>query len=170
MSDLRSELPPAVDVDSLSTEARKELKEHIDHYGSLNDIPRFEVEHPEVMVVYLQANFNPNEILMFLLEQRNRVKQYLLEEEGYEAYENAPPDVNFDNMMAADIFVDDMRVLNRYNQFFGEIHSILDDVEEEHDEETVEKVREKLKDRFPEDSEELREALDDPFPLPEKED
>jgi len=172
MADLRSELPPGVDVDSLSTEARKELKELMEQYETLNQVPRFEVSHPEAMTVYLQANFNGNEILKFLLEQRNRLKQYLLDEQGFQAYEDVPTDVAFDQIMAADIFVDDMKLLNTFNQVFGEVHSVLDQVEENHDsaeaEEAIEEVRDMLELRFPED-EDLTEIVDDPLPLEEPE-
>jgi len=174
MADLRSELPPGVDVDSLSTEARKELKQLIEQYETLNQVPRFEVSHPEAMTVYLQANFNGNEILKFLLEQRNRLKQYLLDEQGFQAYKDVPTDVAFDQIMAADIFVDDMKLLNTFNQVFGEVHGVLDQVEENHDsaeaEEAIEEVRDMLELRFPED-EDLTEIVDDPLPLeePEKE-
>lgn len=167
MSDLRSELPPGVDVDSLSTEARKELKELLDHYESLDQIPRHEVTHPEAMTVYLQANFDGQEILKFVLENRNRVKKYLLEENGFEAYENVPTDVKFDQLMAADIFVDDMKLLNRYSQFFGEVHGVLDEVEEKFDNaeasEAIQEVRDRLKLQFPEDSDELRGEIGSPF-------
>jgi len=173
MADLRSELPPGVDVDSLSTEARKELKQLIEQYETLNQVPRFEVSHPEAMTVYLQANFNGNEILKFLLEQRNRLKQYLLDEQGFQAYKDVPTDVSFDQIMAADIFVDDMKLLNTFNQVFGEIHGVLDQVQENHDsaeaEEAIEEVRDMLELRFPED-EDLTEIVDDPLPLEEPED
>lgn len=167
MGDLRSELPPGVDVDSLSTEARKELKELLEHYEDLNQVPRHEVTHPEAMTVYLQANFNGNEILKFVLENRNRVKQYLLEENGFAAYEDVPTDVAFDQIMAADIFVDDMKLLNRYSQFFGEVHTVLDEVEEKFDNaeasEAIQEVRDRLELQFPEDSEELKEEIGSPF-------
>ena len=172
MTDLRSELPPGVDVDSLSSEARKELKQLIENYESLNQVPRFEVTHPEAMTVYLQANFTGNEILKFLLEQRNRLKQFLLDENGFQAYEDVPTDVTFDQIMAADIFVDDMKILNTFNQAFGEVHSVLDQVEENHDtaeaEEVIQEVRDMLEMRFPE-GEDLTNIVDDPFPLEEPE-
>jgi len=172
MADLRSELPPGVDVDSLSTEARKELKELLENYDSIRQVPRFEVTHPEAMTVYLQANFNGNEILKFLLEQRNRLKQYLLDEQGFQAYEDVPNDVTFDQIMASDIFVDDMKLLNAFNQVFGEFHDVLDQVEENHDsaeaEEAIEEVRDIVELRFPED-EDLTDIVDDPFPLEEPE-
>jgi len=167
MVDLRTELPPGVDVDSLSTDARKELKNLIEQYDSLDQVPHFEVSHPEAMTVYLQANFDGHEILKFLLEQRNKVKRYLLEEDPFEAYEDVPPETGFDQVMAADIFVDDMKLLNRFNQFFGQVHSVLDEVEEEYDdamaEQAIQEVRDKLELRFPEDSEELRENLTGPL-------
>lgn len=167
MSDIRSQLPPGVKVDALKTEARKELKDLLDRYDELAKIPHYEVDHPQVMVIYLQANYDTSEILNFVLEQRNRVKRYLLEDQAFEAYEEAGEDVTFDSVMASDIFVDDMKLLNRFNQFFGEVHSILDDVEEEFEDNqgnaAVQKVRDRLKEEFPEESEELNEKIGSPF-------
>lgn len=167
MSDIRSQLPPGVKVDALKTEARKELKDLLEKYDELAKIPHYEVDHPQVMVIYLQANYDTSEILNLVLEQRNRVKRYLLEDQAFEAYEKAGDDVTFDSVMASDIFVDDMKLLNRFNQFFGEVHEVIDQVEENYDDGQVasalDEVRDRLEMRFPEDSEELNDQIGSPF-------
>ena len=176
MVDLRKELPPSVNLDSLSRDARNHAEELIEEFGSWEDVPHFAVKHHEVMVIYIQDRMSKARARSIMAEQRNKVKKFLLEDEEVGAYEDLPRELEeLDINMATDIFVDDMRLLNRFNRFFGEVHSVLDDVQEEYREnardelveevvdDMVEEVRERLKDRFPEDRNEVQDIVGSPF-------
>lgn len=171
MADLRKELPPGVDLDSLSRDAREHAKDLLEEYGSWNDIPHFAVEDHEIMVVYIQDHLDVERVRGILADQRNKVRKFLLEDDEIAAYEDARELDELDINMATNIFVDDMRLLNRYNQFFGQVHSILDEVEQDmegredvsDDLEAIDKIRERLKEEFPEDSDELQDRIGSPF-------
>lgn len=180
MADLRKELPPGVDLDSLSRDARNHAEELLEEFCSWDEIPHFAVKDHEIMVIYLQDHLEAERIRSLMAEQRNKVKKFLLEDDMVGAYEDVGRELDeIDLNMATDIFVDDMRLLNRYNQFFGEIHSVLDDVEDEYRdqvrdelmekvvEDLIDEIREELKERFPEGSDELQDKIGSPFEGPQ---
>lgn len=165
MVDLRKELPPGVDLDSLSRDARSHAEDLLEEFGSWEEIPHFAVKDHEVMVIYIQDHLELERIQGMMADQRNKVRKFLLEDDPIAAYEDAREVQELDKNMATNIFVDDMRLLNRFNQFFGEVHTVLDEVQEEDlsKDEAIEQVRDRLKDRFPEDSDELQDVIGSPF-------
>lgn len=171
MADLRKELPPGVKLDSLSRDAREHAKDLLEEYGSWDEIPHFAVDDHEIMVVYIQDHLDEDRVRGILADQRNKVRKFLLEDDEIAAYEDARELEELDIDMAANIFVDDMRLLNRFNEFFGQVHGILDEVEEEMESRedvsddliAIDKVRERLKEEFPEDSDELQDVIGSPF-------